>query len=418
MTNLLDSLVNPQSIQYDDSRLVRLRHFGKAFGLLDWHMPVITVTGTNGKGSTVAALNRIYRTAGYRVGVFTSPHLLSVHERIQVNDEPISEESCNQLTQQLKSHPDFSTLSWFEAFLMLALLYFKQQNLDVVILEVGMGGRLDATNMIDADLVIVSNVDLDHQTYLGDTREEIAFQKAGLFRFQKPAIFADENCPQRLEAHAKSLHAPLYLKSKDFDYKIEQEGWTLILGEHHFRFHHLPTIHLAAMSSAIFASECLKQKLPVTQVDWEKAISTVFLPGRFQQIQQAGRPLLILDVGHNPHAAQNLVNRLNKLPLTGKIHFIFSILKDKDRKNVVDILKKMDILWYPCLLNCERACDQEALMECFENQTLYATPALALQKAREHAKLNDVIVAFGSFHLIEPLMRTLIEEGVDVFRNH
>ena len=415
MSDLLDSLINPIAIQYNESRLGQLRLIAKNLGLLNSDVPVITVTGTNGKGSTVAALDRIYREAGYNVGVFTSPHLLSVHERIQVNDTPISEASLHQLTEQLKTHSEFSSLSWFEAFLLLALMYFKQHDLDVLILEVGMGGRLDATNIMDADWVVVTNVDLDHQAYLGHTREAIAFEKAGLFRSQKPAIFADEDCPKAIQQHAQSLQAPLYLKGFDYDYQETPQGFDLRIFENTFQFKQKPSIHLAAMSAAIFTSHGLQEVLPVQVAHWQAAIESVFIPGRFQKIQIAQQPLMILDVGHNPHAANNLVQRLKSMSVLGKIHMIFSILEDKDRKKVVDILKKMDILWYPCLLNCERACTPEALQECFDGHLIHASPVQALQNAREHAKLNDVIVAFGSFHLIEPLMRLLLEEGCDVF---
>lgn len=418
MSQLLDTLVNPQTIQYDHSRLETLKRLAETLQLLNWDIPIISVTGTNGKGSTVAALNRIYREAGYNVGVFTSPHLLSVHERIQVNDAPILEDDLNQLTEVLKSSAEFIGLSWFEAFFLISLMYFKRNPLDVLIVEVGMGGRLDATNILDANLVIVTNVDLDHQAYLGETREAIALEKAGLFRFQKPAIFADEYCPISMQEHAQSLMVPLHMKSSDYDFSETKEGWQLRLFEKTYDFSKKPSILLSAMSAAIFASHCLQTVLPVTSNDWVQANDAVFVPGRFQMIQQAGQALMILDVGHNPHAAKNLLNRLQRLDIRGKVHLIFSILADKDIKKTVDILKKMDILWYPCLLDCTRACTKEALIECLDTLDIHATPALALQKAREHATLNDVIVAFGSFHLIEPLMRLLIEEGCDVFRNH
>ncbi|MDQ5884524.1 MAG: Dihydrofolate synthase/folylpolyglutamate synthase [Pseudomonadota bacterium] len=418
MSQLLDSLVNPQAIQYDNSRLENLKRLAKNLELLNGEIPIISVTGTNGKGSTVAALNRIYREAGYNVGVFTSPHLLSVHERIKVNDTLISEDDLNQLTEILQSSTEFLSLSWFEAFFIISLMHFKRHPLDVLILEVGMGGRLDATNIIDADLVIVTNVDLDHQAYLGETREEIAFEKAGLFRFQKPAIFADEHCPASIREYAQSLMAPLYLNTQDYDFVEMKDHWQLRILEKTYDFSKKPSILLSAMSAAIFATHCLQQVLPVTHKDWKAAIGSVFVPGRFQMVQQAGQALMILDVGHNPHAAKNLLNRLQGLPVRGQVHLIFSILEDKDRKNIVDILKKMDILWYPCLLDCARACDSQALIECLGTVEIHATPALALQKAREQAASNDVIVAFGSFHLIEPLMRLLIEEGCDVFRNH
>lgn len=416
MSIILNELVNFYEVKYKDRALSHLKKFAKLFEVLDWSIPVITVTGTNGKGSTVAALSKIYQLNGYQVGVFTSPHLLSMHERIRINQTLITTEQINEITKSLMSYQDFQHFTWFEISFLIALVFFKQKNIDVMVLEVGVGGTFDATNIIDADLVIITNVDFDHQDYLGDTLEEIGFQKAGLFRPQHRAIFASDACPKTVLKHALDLSVDLKKLNQDFSYEIHDQAWTLRLESKIYHFPQLPSIHLSAMSAAIYASELLNHQLVIDKRLWPKAIEEVFIPGRFQKIET--KNLLILDVGHNPHAAKLLVERLLSLNIKGKIHLIISFLKDKDGKKTVKILKKMPFLCYPCVLDSERATQASHLQKLFPGNHIFDSPESALQMAREQAKDGDVIVAFGSFSLVAPLMNKLMKEGVDVFRNH
>ncbi len=422
MSNILDKLIHPTMIKYDENRLDELKKYAHELGVQHWDIPVITVTGTNGKGSTVASLNAIYQAQGYRVGVFTSPHLLVVNERIQVNQKNIIDSELDELAKILQTKIDLPSLSWFEAFFLIALMYFKNQNLDVLVIEVGMGGRLDATNILDANLVIVSNVDLDHQDYLGGSREEIAFEKAGLFRPHRQAIFADLDCPQSMIKHAQYLKTDFKQLSKDFDYQENSNTWSLSFEESVYHFKQMPTVHLSAISAAIYASYLLNELLPISQDSWQKANENVFLPGRFQQISIAQNAKIILDVGHNPHAARLLAQRLQQLNISGKIHCVYSSLNTKDKKQIVKILSKSGVLWYPSVLNCENACNIEELQACFQDNHLevgiFNSPEVAFNHAREIAQPEDVILVFGSFHIIEPIMNILIEEGCDVFRTH
>jgi dihydrofolate synthase/folylpolyglutamate synthase len=416
MSILLDELLDFNLVKYKDRSLSALKDFAQAFDVLHWDVPVITVTGTNGKGSTVTALSKLYELNGYRVGVFTSPHLLSMHERIRVNQDFITTEQINTITKTLLNNPQIHEFTWFEVFLIISLLHFKQQNIDILILEVGVGGTYDATNIIDANIVIMTNVNFDHQDYLGDTLEEIGGHKAGLMRSHQKAIFAAKDCPKSVLNYAKHLDVDLKLYGRDFMYQQEQDSWSLSFDDKQFNFQYLPSIHLGAMAAAIYASYQLKDKLPVDETRWQKAQLEVFIPGRFQKIK--GKNLLILDVGHNPHAAQLLYERLCNLNIAGKMHLIVSFLKDKDGKKVVKILKKLPVLWYPCVLDCERAMSENDLKDIFSHEYIHLSPEQALDAAREHAEKDDIIVAFGSFYTVSPLMKKLIREGYDVFRNH
>jgi dihydrofolate synthase/folylpolyglutamate synthase len=264
--------------------------------------------------------------------------------------------------------------------------------------------------------VIITNVDFDHQDYLGDTLEEIGGHKAGLMRSHQKAIFAAKDCPKSVLDYAKHLEVDLKLYGPDFIYQQEQDSWSLSFDDKQFNFQCLPSIHLGAMAAAIYACHQLKDKLPVDETQWQKAQLEVFIPGRFQKIE--GKNLLILDVGHNPHAAELLYERLCNLNISGRIHLIVSFLKDKDGKKVVKILKKLPFLWYPCVLDCERAMSENDLKAMFSQETIYVSPERAFEAAREHAEKDDIIVAFGSFYTVSPLMKKLIREGYDVFRNH
>jgi dihydrofolate synthase/folylpolyglutamate synthase len=416
MSILLDELIDFNLVKYKDRSLSDLKEFAQAFDVLDWDIPVITVTGTNGKGSTVSALSKIYELNGYRVGVFTSPHLLSVHERIRVNHKLISTEEINAITKILLDDLQFNHFTWFEVFLMIALIHFKQEKIDVLILEVGVGGTYDATNIIDANMVVITNVDYDHQDYLGDTLEDIGQQKAGLFRAHQKAIFAASDCPKTVLSYASKLEVNLKLFSKDFSYHVDGQHWTISFDNQKISFQDMPAIHPSAMATAIYASYLLKNELAIDERLWQQANKEVFIAGRFQKIE--GKNLLILDVGHNPHAAQLLYERLLNLNISGKIHLIASFLQDKEGKKVVNILKRLPILWYPCMLDCERAMSASSLQDIFRRENLYDSPESALLAAREQATANDIIVAFGSFYTVSPLMNMLIKEGYDVFRNH
>ena len=425
-------------------RLVNAAHVATVMNVLKWSIPVITVGGTNGKGSTVTALAAIYQAAGYRVGQFTSPHLFRFNERICINQQPITDEELCQLFARIETARAETSLTYFEMSLLAALLYFKEADLDVLILEVGMGGRLDATNIIDADLAIVTTVDLDHQDLLGADKEAIGAEKAGIFRKGHLCIYADFSPPSSLLRHAQSLETKMLCLGKDYQFHIA-DGQLHI--QHPFQTDTLvlplPTLHPHAAVSAVIASLCLQTRLPVSEKDWTTAMQTMRILGR--QYWVPGEIYFLYDVAHNPQAATALAQCIEhklatteqlsqKTPATpsviasrrrsnpvalgdaaqghwpqGKIHAVFSALKDKDVYGLIKPLSSIVEQWYPASLRGQRAASQEQLQKAFrdvlgEQPHCYEDPIQATQAAVAAAKPGDWIVVYGSFLLVGAVM--------------
>ncbi len=424
--------------------LVNAAHVATVMNVLKWSIPVITVGGTNGKGSTVTALAAIYQAAGYRVGQFTSPHLFRFNERICINQQPITDEELCQLFARIETARAETSLTYFEMSLLAALLYFKEAYLDVLILEVGMGGRLDATNIIDADLAIVTTVDLDHQDLLGADKEAIGAEKAGIFRKGHLCIYADFSPPSSLLRHAQSLETKMLCLGKDYQFHIA-DGQLHI--QHPFQTDTLvlplPTLHPHAAVSAVIASLCLQTRLPVSEKDWTTAMQTMRILGR--QYWVPGEIYFLYDVAHNPQAATALAQCIEhklatteqlsqKTPATpsviasrrrsnpvalgdaaqghwpqGKIHAVFSALKDKDVCGLIKPLSSIVEQWYPASLRGQRAASQEQLQKAFrdvlgEQPHCYEDPIQATQAAVAAAKPGDWIVVYGSFLLVGAVM--------------
>ncbi|NDH09580.1 MAG: bifunctional tetrahydrofolate synthase/dihydrofolate synthase [Gammaproteobacteria bacterium] len=417
-TMLLEQALNPNLFQFGPRRLEVLAQYASKLDCLHWHIPVVTVTGTNGKGSTVTALKSIYQAAGFMAGVYTSPHLLSYHERISVNDKMISEDELIEAIRAVDDIlEDSSPISFFERLTLVALYYFKQQPLDVLILEVGLGGRLDAVNIIDADVVIVTTVDLDHQDYLGDTIEAIAFEKAGVFRSKKQAIFADIDCPRSIQEHANNLGTRLHHYAVDYNYVEAEDTLSVLIGEQSIKLIGKAKLRIQALVAAIYASTLLIDKLPVAEQAWQFALDHSFLPGRLQCIP-LHRPRLIVDVSHNPQGVRYLTQEIKKIANDVQVHAIFSMMKDKNAVECVQEFNKLSPIWYNTILNGERSHTEGSMKKLFEECSLpyqfFPSPEQALNAARLAASANDVIVVFGSFLMVEPIMKILMEEGYNV----
>ena len=385
------------------------------------HCPVIVVAGTNGKGSVCAFLSRIYTEAGFKVGMLTSPHLLRFNERIRVNDIEASDETITASFERIEAARGDISLTFFEFNTLAAVDIFIREKVDVRVLEVGLGGRLDAVNVFDADVAVVTSVDLDHQSFLGDTIEQVAFEKAGVFRAGKAAICGQNPPPESLRLHAESIGAEWLLAQRDFDYsKLEQQQWS-------FRFHPqqgylknktrnrnalpIPALRggyqIGNASCALAALECLNAQLPVDIGAIKRGLLLVHNPGRFQVLP--GRPLVILDVGHNPHAARALRQNLIALPFAEKRIAVFSMLADKDIGSVLDIVRDQFDEWYLAPLNMPRGMTAEALRQILavhgiEAVHLYDSVQDALQSALSKAGENDRITVFGSFYTVADAM--------------
>lgn len=372
--------------------------------------PVITVGGTNGKGSTCAYLERILATAGYRVGKYTSPHLQRYNERVRI---ALAEATDDQLCQGFAAVEAARTtsepvqLTYFEFGTLAALWLFQRAKLDVLILEVGMGGRLDTINIVDADVAVVVSVDIDHQEFLGPDRETISFEKAGIYRAGRPAIFGEVNVPKRLQEHATAIGAPLQVIGKDFGFQRQEGQWRYWSARG--RKHSLPMpalrgpYQLGNASCALAALDALADRLPVALQEIKRGLLEVELAGRMQVLP--GRPTLVLDVAHNPHAARVMAEALGGMGFYENTIAVFGMMKDKDIDAVIEIVKHRIDHWYVVDLPLPRAASSSQLQE--RCRTLgatsckaFATVASALGEARAAAGVNDRILIFGSFHTV------------------
>lgn len=374
---------------------------------------VITVAGTNGKGSTCALLESILLQGGYRVGLYTSPHLLVFNERVRIGGEMVSDAALIGAFALVDAARGAITLSYFEFTTLAALKLFADAKLDAVILEVGLGGRLDAVNVVDADVAIVTSIDIDHTDYLGDTREKIGFEKAGIFRTGKAAICSDPVPPQSLIDHALEIGADLWLFGRDFNYSGDQLQWNF--GGRNQRRNSLayPSLRganqLLNASAALAALEVLRLRLPLGAQEIRKGIVLVDLPGRFQVLP--GQPTVVLDVGHNPHAAATLAQNLGNMAYHPYTYAVFGVMQDKDIEGIIAHLKPCIDHWCVSDLPLERAASAVALQQklvqagVVQQDTAaaessiktFASPAEAFANAQSRAGENDRIVVFGSF---------------------
>ena len=389
------------------------------------HVPVITVGGTNGKGSTCAMLEKILSCAGYRVGLYTSPHLLAYNERIRIAETPVTDAVLCRAFNRIEAARHAAgniALTYFEVGTLAAweCLIEAEANIDVIILEVGLGGRLDATNLYDADCAIVTSIDLDHCDYLGDTREAIGFEKAGIFRPGKTAICGDLHPPQSLIAHATQIGANLRLIDRDFGYRNQELQWQfwnrageMLHQRSSLAFPGLRgAVQLQNASSVLAALDALADRLPVAMQDIRRGLLEVELPGRFQMLP--GRPAIVLDVAHNPHAARALADNLGAQAQAyyRQTWAVFGMMRDKDRAAVIDILKPRIDHWLPCTLPVARSATAEELMAQLEHAGVpsampFDSPNAAFACAQENAGENDRIIVFGSFLTVAEVMQVL-----------
>ena len=384
--------------------------------------PVVVVAGTNGKGSVCAYLSQIYTQAGFKVGTLTSPHLLRYNERIAVNTRPVEDAAIVASFERIEAARAGISLTYFEFNTLAAVDIFIREKVDVMVLEVGLGGRLDAVNVFDADCAVVTSVDLDHQAFLGDTVEQVAFEKAGVFRSGKPAICGQTPPPESLRRHAGEIGAELLLIKRDFDFStLGNVQWS-------YRYHPqnsdgrtrnrnaLPfpalrgAYQLSNAACALTVLECLGDRLPVDIAAIKRGLLLVENPGRFQVLP--GRPLTVLDVGHNPHAARALRRSLINLMFAEKRTAVFSILADKDIDGVLDIVKDQFDEWHIAPLDVPRGMTAEALVRKLsehgiENVKVFENIEKAYRAALEKAGENDRIVVFGSFHTVAAVMAAL-----------
>lgn len=379
----------------------------------------ILVGGTNGKGSTVASLSAIYRAAGFHVGTFTSPYLFQHNEEVQIDNKMASDADFCRAFSMIETARKEISLTPFEFHTLAALILFRDSDttstpLDVIILEIGLGGRLDAVNIVDADLAIITSIDIDHVDWLGHTRDAIGREKAGIFRAHKPAICGDFSTPKTILQYADALPVQLYCQGRDFEFMRQNDiSWSWRHNALHYN--QLPTNDLAIenMSTVLMAITVLQNQLPVSQSAIQSGLNHLTLPGRIQKQQRSDGGLTIFDVAHNPAACRHLANHLKNLKNNrknkGRWLAVFSMLADKEISASIQPLSSLMDEWFIADLKTPRAANCATLIHALNENgiddaiQIHDTILDAYQAAI--AKSEDVIVVFGSFYVIAGLAR-------------
>jgi len=377
---------------------------------------VITVAGTNGKGSSVAMLDSILCAAGYRTGTYTSPHLLRYNERIRVEGHSCDDTMICESFNRIDHARGQTSLTYFEFSTLAAVDIFCRQNIDIAILEVGMGGRLDAVNLFDTDIALITPISLDHTMWLGSNREQIGTEKAGIIRQYKPVVYSETKPPETVLSYAKALQTPIFLADSDFriSYDSDNNGWNW--ASQSIQIQNLPLPALAGSYQVQNAAAVLQvitllnaQNYTISEQDIKTGLTTVKLAGRFQRIQ--GDVEQIFDVTHNQQGAENLVKLLAETPCIGRTIAVLAMLKDKDVSALVSILEKSIDLWYIAgLQGCRGMTGHDLAIQVTkivgEDKVLdHKMVVDAYQQAMQEAQKGDRVLIFGSFHTVESVLR-------------
>ena len=411
-----------------DMGLDRVQRVARRMGLA-MTCPVITVAGTNGKGSTCAMLEAVYGEAGYRTGVYTSPHLVHFEERCRIGGEPVAAEAllpafaeveAARLGQGASDHDEGGevSLSYFEFTTLAILRTLSNSLLDVAVLEVGLGGRLDAVNIIDTDCAVITSVALDHMALLGNDREAIGYEKAGIMRTGRPLVVSDPVPPQSVLDRAMEVGADLWRLGKDFHFAGDQQQWGWAMHPSHggrrYAGMAYPALRganqLVNASGVLAALEALRPRLPVTAQAVRNGLAMVELPGRFQIVP--GTPTLVLDVAHNPHSVAALTENLDAMGFYPCTHAVFGAMADKDLGPMLERIAPLIDRWHVTDLPLERASKAAALADLLDASPAtspkgqsrvagrHASPIEALRAAVAEADPADRIVVFGSFFTV------------------
>ncbi len=406
--------LHPKSIELGLERINRVKNDLE----LAPDFPVIIVGGTNGKGSVCSMLESILSHAGYHVGCYTSPHLLRYNERIRIDRKEIGNDALCETFGLIESIrvESGTPLTYFEFSTLAAMHLFAQFKVDIAVLEVGLGGRLDATNVFDADCAILTSIGLDHTDYLGFTRESIGFEKAGIFRNTKVAICSEPNAPSTIALQAQAIGANLRQINDDFGYTAQDNQWRFWgpNGKHYCLSY--PSLRgenqLQNASACLMALDALRDYVPVSISNIRLGLLDIQLPGRFQVF--LGQPIEIVDVAHNLDSARVLANNLESMGSYNKTYAVFSMLKDKDIAGVVLALKHCVDIWLVSSLNVPRSASGDDLVEVIENAGIkkkdgcvivFHDPVAAYGFACEQATNDDRICVLGSFYTVSAVLQ-------------
>jgi len=404
--------LHPKTIDLTLARMLAMR---ERLGLaID--SPLIVVGGTNGKGSTCAMLEAIALQAGYRVGLHTSPHLVHFEERCRIGGVPVDADALLPHFEAIERARGGIALTFFEFTLLAIIRLLVAEALDLVVLEVGLGGRFDAVNAFDPDCSIITSIDLDHMDYLGATREAIGFEKAGIMRSGRPAIVSDPAAPRSVVDFAATVGADLWLAGRDFSFSGDRQQWNWAGRQRRYSGLAYPALRganqLLNAAGVLAAFEALRDCLPVTAQAVRSGLARVDLAARFQIVP--GQPTLVLDVAHNPHAVAALVHNLDQMGFHPRTHAVFGAMQDKDVEGMLRRTMPIVDHWHFTDLPTPRAAKARELLELHRaivagdpagargerSATSHATPSLALHAALAAADPADRIVVFGSFYTV------------------
>lgn len=387
--------------------------------------PVITIGGTNGKGSCLAIAESILLAAGYRVGSFTSPHLVDYRERICLNGRLVSEQSLIVAFERIADALAPDSLSYFEFNALAALLVFESFAPDVMLLEVGMGGRLDAVNIVDPDVAVVTSIAVDHQQWLGADIESIAFEKAGIFRPDRAAIYGSKSAPQTILREARRVGARLRLRGRDFD-AIDNGDATWKFRHCRVNFERLPvpgipgSAQTGNAATALASLLELSESLPLERTAIEAGLRSASLPGRFQIVTDGRGFEWVLDVAHNPDAARVLAESLVAHPITGRTIGLCGFLADKDFDSVLQALSGSVDEWIAAATDGDRALNDVELVQRAATAGIPmkagGTVKQAMARAASQAAAGDRVVVLGSFHTVGPALQWLSSRGLIIRR--
>jgi dihydrofolate synthase/folylpolyglutamate synthase len=386
--------------------LDRVRAVGETLDLLTPAPCVFTVAGTNGKGTTCATLESVLMAAGYRVGVYSSPHLVRYTERVRIQGEELPESAHCESFAALEAGRGDISLTYFEYGTLSALQLFKQAELDVVILEVGLGGRLDATNIVDASVSVVTSIALDHTDWLGSDRESIGREKAGIFRAAKPAVVGEPDMPQSIANVAQEKQSDLYRRDVNWQFSADAGHWrwaALEAGKEVNVLDALPLPNVPLANAATALAALHYSGLNVPEAALRSGLQRAALPGRFQTVSES--PRLILDVAHNPHAAAYLAGRLAEQPRNGgKVRAVVGMLKDKDIAGTLACLSPQVDEWYCAPLEGPRGASVAELTVHLPQARPFDDVESAWKQAMQEAAPQDIVIVCGSFHTVAHVM--------------
>ncbi len=404
-----------------DLSLERTQQVARRLGIV-FSVPVITVAGTNGKGSTCAMIDCIARHAGYRVGVYQKPELVHFTERCRIGGQPVDEAALVAQFEAVEAarlaEPDAITLTQFEFTTLAIVRLLSCAPLDLIVLEVGLGGRYDSVNAFDTDCAVITSIDLDHMEWLGPDRESIGREKAQIMRPGKPAIVSDPVPPQSVIDHAEAIGADLWRVGRDFNVQGDRQQWGWSGRGRRYHGMSYPALRganqLINAAGAIAALIALKDRLPINAQAVRTGLALVELPGRFQIVP--GQPTLVLDVAHNPQSVAALAVNLDAMGFFPRTHAVFGAMRDKDIVSLLTKIVPLVDVWHCCSLPPPRAASAAELAVMVRNAARgrvgggpdifeHDGPGAALRAAAAGADPADRIVVFGSFHTVGGVMR-------------